>query len=502
MKKLMLVAICAMVVMISCKQKGQTAPADTTDSVTAAVIDSIIEENDTTPLPMFLIGADEKYKHMLYWTNIEEPQRSEGDEDYFDSWHKSWELQEMFRRNAAQYTNLLQDDKFVKVKFVDEVLKDPDGNTPSIGEIHGREGIPSLCARFELVDAKTAKKEEFLVDSWGLIIVTDSYLNSRKRLDVKSCHGDNYEYPKLPTDIVKQLETKYGMKALKSHKTCTIGDSCYVGAVEFKGEYKDAPKDKYDADRKSALAVEVLVNGGKLYMLEQIGYYDPEYGGTWNADAEGYIPNEIEAAFEGPKGLELCYTHGAPESFCVGMLFPREGKLIELEYECYHAMVDEEIPVWKSDFAEMDKLYHADEFSDSHVKFTKWAHCYIDYDNEWIWLCDADEKDGAFFIRKDGKISLVAIENPRLRPSSCQKDGLSYLKFEGSAGGPSWQWEIHVFKNGKRIEKFNSLEIEGEIDECSLNGKPLSKEEGRAYLNKIPEGQKITAYFRDIESKD
>ena len=47
-----------------------------------------------------------------------------------------------------------------------------------------------------------------------------------------------------------------------------------------------------------------------------------------------------------------------------------------------------------------------------------------------------------------------------------------------------------------------SLEIEGEIDECSLNGKPLSKEEGRAYLNKIPEGQKITAWFRDIESKD
>ena len=39
MKKLLLLAICAMAVMISCKQKGQTAPADSTDSVTA-VIDS------------------------------------------------------------------------------------------------------------------------------------------------------------------------------------------------------------------------------------------------------------------------------------------------------------------------------------------------------------------------------------------------------------------------------------------------------------------------------
>ena len=54
MKKLMLVAICAMAVMISCKNKGQTAPADSNDSLNA-VIDSIIEENDTTPLPMFLV---------------------------------------------------------------------------------------------------------------------------------------------------------------------------------------------------------------------------------------------------------------------------------------------------------------------------------------------------------------------------------------------------------------------------------------------------------------
>ena len=434
---------------------------------------------------------------MLYWTNIEEPQRSEGDEDYFDDWHKRWELQEMFRRNAAQYTNLLHGEKFVKVKFIDEVLKDPDGNTPSIGEIHGREEIPALCARYDYANAKDKTEE-----NRGLVICTDSYLSSRKRLAVKSCQADNYQYPKLPADIVKQLETQYGMKAQISYKTCTIGDSIIVGAIEFKGEYKDAPKDKYDADRKSALAVEVLVDGGKVYVLEQIGYYDPEYGASWNADADGYIPNDIEAAFEGPKGLELCYTHGAPESFCVGMLFPRDNKLIELEYECYHSMVDEDIPVWKKDFAEMDKLYHADEYSDSHVKFTKWAHCYIDYDNEWIWLRDNDDKNGAFFIRKDGKLSLIAIENPRLKPSKCEKDGITYLKFAGSAGGPSWQQEIYAFKNSKQLWKLNVLEVEGEIEECSLNGKSISKEEGRAYLDKIPQSQEINAYFRDIETKE
>lgn len=144
MKKLMLVAICAMAVMISCKNKGQTAPADSKDSIDA-VIDSIIEENDTTPLPMFLVGSDGKYMQMLYWADIEEPKESEDNDDYFEASHKRWEFQEMFRRNASMYTNMIVGgDKITKVKFIDEVLKDPDGNRPSIGQIHGREEIPSF----------------------------------------------------------------------------------------------------------------------------------------------------------------------------------------------------------------------------------------------------------------------------------------------------------------------------------------------------------------------
>ena len=355
MKKLMLVAICVIAVMMGCKNKGQTAPADALDSL-EAVIDSIIEENDTTPLPMFLIGDDGKYMQMLYWARVEEPQKGDDADDWVEVMHKRWERQEMFRRNAAQYTNLLTEKGIVKVKFIDEVLKDPDGDTPSIGEIHGREQIPSLCARFDFVNPK----QKVDGSNWGLVIATDSYLNSRKRLDVKSSQGSDYNYPKLPADIVKQLETKYGMKAERSSKTCIIGDRYTMGAIEFKGEYKNAPKDPNDSDRKFALALEVLIDSGKVScVLEQLGYYDDEYGSAWNADADGYIPNSIEAAFEGPKGLELCYTHGAPESFCIGMLFPRDGKLIELEYECYHCMIDEEIPVWKKDLAEMDKIYHA-----------------------------------------------------------------------------------------------------------------------------------------------
>ena len=497
----MLLAICVMAVMISCKQKGQTAPADSKDSV-AAVIDSIIEENDTTPLPMFLIGNDGKYMQMLYWANIEEPVKDEDYAEYFDAWHKSWELQEMFRRNAAQYTNLLDGDKTVKIKYVDEVLKDPDGKTPSIGEIHGRVGIPSLCARFEYVNPKDNPDYEFMVDSWGLVIVTDSYLNTRKLLSIKSL-DDNGTYPKLPADIVKHLEKEYGMKANTSSKLQLIGGRYVHGTVEFAGEYKNAPKDPNDTDRKYALALELLIDSDKVYKYENLGYYDESYGATWNADADGYISNYIVAAFEGPKGLELCYTHGAPESFCVGMIYLRDGKLVEHQYEMFHALVDEEIPVWKKDFAEMKKLYlDNDPHGHKDIELTKWTHCYIDYDNEWIWLRDKDEKNGAFFIRKDGKLTLVDVENAHQSPTSCQKDGISYLKLSGSAGGPAYQHTIYAFKDGKQLWSLFALEISGELSECMLNDKKISLEQGKAYLDKVPEGEKINAWFRDIESNE
>ena len=453
MKKLMLFAICAMAVMLSCKNQGQTAPADGNDSMAvAAVIDSIIEENDTTPLPMFLIGDDGKYMQMLYWSDIEEPKKTDDNADYFEPWHKSWELQEMFRRNAAQYTNLLDGDKAFKIRFIDEVLKDPDGNTPSIGEIHGREEIPALCARFEFVNAKEKPHDEFPIDGWGRVIVTDSYLNSRKQLAIKEC-DDEGTYPKLSADVVKQLEKEYGMKASTSSQLQMIGGRYVHGTVEFEGEYKNGPKDPYNKDRKYALALEILIDSDKVYKYEALGYYDKEYGCVWNADADGYISNEIVAAFEGPKGLELCYTHGAPESFCVGMIYLRDGKLFEHQYEMFHAMVK-------------------------------------------------DDKNGAFFIRKDGKFRLVDVENAHQKPSACQKDGICYLKFSGPAGGPAYQHIIYAFENGKQLWKLFALEIYGELDECTLNGKNISKEEGKAYLDKVPEGEEINAWFKNINGDE
>ena len=488
MKKLMLWAICVTAVMISCKNQGQTNSAEGNDSVDVEEVhDAIVGTNDTTPLPMFLMGSDKKYSQVLYWTELEEPKKDPDYAEYYNEWHKRWALQEKFRRNRAQYTNLLCDDQFVKVKYVDEVLEDPDGNRPSIGERHGREEIPSLCARFDVGGND------------GYIIVTDSYLESRKLLPVTYFEYEWGKEKPLPAAVVKQLEEKYGMKAERSVLLCKIGDDYTYGCMQFEGAYKDAPKDPYDEDRQFALALDVLIKGDKVVVNEQYGYYEESYGATWNADDDGcYVGCDPVAAFEGPTGLELCYQRNAPESSTVGMFFERDDKLEELEYECYHNMIDEEIPIWKKDFETMKKMYYSDDMGDKNVELTKWSHCYIDYDNEWIWLSNEDENNGAFFTRKDGKFTLIAIENPKLQPSSCRKGEYSYLKLAGPAGGPSWQQEIHAFKDGKRIWTLNVLEVEGEINGCSLNGREISAEECRKYLDQVPEGEGINAWFQEI----
>ena len=374
MKKMLLgLAAVVLTTMMACgnatKQQSQDAENDS-----IAADSALTELPDATPLPMFVMTAeDTQYMQMLYWSDLDEPQNTEENADWYEEGHKAWAIQDLFRQHKTEYINLLTQKGTVKVKFIDEVLKDPDGNRPSIGEIHGRNDIPSLCARFDFENSKKDLNTEHLS-----IIVTDSYLQSRQRLDI----NDSQAGTPLPQAAVKQLEQKYGMKVEASAQTCRIGKDYIWGKLQFRGEYKNAPKDEYDPDRKFSLALDVLIKGDEVYVNENIGYYDPQWGASWNADDDGeYVGCFVAAAFEGPKGLELCYRRYAPESVAVGMFYVREGQLTRLNYETYHWLVDEETPVWKSDIAKMEKIYHDTEGSDASVTFTKWAHCYIDYEN-------------------------------------------------------------------------------------------------------------------------
>ena len=262
MKKVFWLALCMMTVVYGCKNKGKAgSPENDNDEAIEASVDG---NGDHVPMPMFLITADEHYRMMLYWIGVEEPVKTDDTEEYFDEVFSSWKIQEQFRKHAAEYTNLLAGNKYVKVRYVDEVLKNPDGNPASVGEIHGRPQIPAQCARFELVNPKDADEENI-----GWIIVTDSYLKSRKRLDIKLPTGE--DYPPLPSSVVKKLEKQYGMKALRSTKGGVIGGRYTFGSLQFEGEYKVPLSDEND-DQKS-LALEVLIDGDDVYTVEKVGYY-------------------------------------------------------------------------------------------------------------------------------------------------------------------------------------------------------------------------------------
>ena len=458
------------------------------------------DKNDGATLPpMFLLGTNNGMMQMVYWCDFEEPQLDEEYPEYFEEQHQAWEVQEKFRRNASKYTKLIVDGtKTLDVKYVDEILLNPDGEKIFPGELHGNPKIPSAGARFTLRSEPKMNMDEVS----GNIVVTDSYLASHKPLKVVSATIDE-EVP-LPAAVIKKMEEKYGMKAELSKKVFIIGDRYTYGVMQFQGEYKNSTRKKHDPNEKSALALEIITDGDKVYSYPVEGWYDPEFGCTWNADDGGeYFPSNIAAAFEGPQGVELCFLHWAPESATTGIMTLSNGKLDRQEYTVYHSLIDEQIPVWKKDIEEMKRLYIADDPGENDgIELTKWAHVFIDYMGEQIWISDEAEENGAFFSREDGKFELIGTVRGNFKPSFPQsRDGNCYLVISGPAGGPSYYTEIFKFRNGKVVERFNGLEVYGELDGCALNGEEISAEQGKAYMKAVPEATEPFIYWNEINEK-
>ena len=458
------------------------------------------DKNDGSTLPpMFLLGSNNNMMQMVYWCALEEPQLDEEYPEYYEQEHQVWEFQEKFRHNASKYTKLIVDGtKTRDVKYVDEILLNPDGEKIFPGELHGRPQIPSACARYALLGKPKLNED----DLPGVVVVTDSYLVNHKALQIKPSSTDR-DKPLQPA-VIKKMEEKYGMKATRSVECSIIGDRYTYGTLQFEGEYKNSTKKKHDPNEKSALALEIITDGNQVYSFPVEGWYDPEYGPTWNADDGGeYFPSNIAAAFEGPQGVELCYIHWAPESATTGIMTLNNGELTRQEYAVYHVLYDESLPVWKKDIEEMKRLYIADDPGEhDYVNLTKWAHVYIDGDGEQIWISDDEEENGAFFSREDGKLKLVGTVRANFKPSFPEsRDGNNYLVISGPAGGPSYYTEIFKFKDGKLIESFNGLEVYGELDGCALNGKEISVEQGKAYMKAVPEAQERFIFWNEINDK-
>ena len=495
MRKIVLLAFCVAVAMISCKNKGQAAGETDADSTAVSDSAASVEQQDTTPLPMFLYYMNPSYMQTIYWTGVEEPKKDKDNAEYFDGMYASWSLQEMSRRNAAGYTKMLVDDnKWVDIKYIGELLKNPDGEVMYGGELHSRPAIPSPGLKYALVNPKDAPKRDYEYGEFYIIVHQD-YLKTRKVLKI--------EIPKnvkpMPKAVIKQMEEKYGMKAGRSMICSTIDGRYTQGFIQFNGEFKNAPKDK-DRDYKKALALEVVADGDKVYAFEELGYYETEGGYcTWNADDGGeYCPTSICAAFEGPDGLELCYEHGAPESSTVGIFRVRDGQLTQTEYECYHRLIDESTPLWKKDIAQLKKLFA----SSSKGSLDKYQFLYLDEDNiEEIWMRSDDDNHGAVFTFKDGKPQLVAIEDDKTGIAFYQGNGKGYVKIT-SEDGSFRTTKLYAIKGSQVVERFSMKDLDGEITESKLNGKTLTKWEAADYLDKLPLNEyKVYPYWKNINER-
>ena len=159
------------------------------------------------------------------------------------------------------------------------------------------------------------------------------------------------------------------------------------------------------------------------------------------------------------------------------MFFPRNGKLNELEYECYHALIDEQEPLWDKEIAEMQKLYLKDGNADKDCPLKKYD--FLDIDNDEInevWMCDKDERISALFTFKDRKPQLIGVETGKMKASFFRaNDNKGAVRIAGPAGGASYATEFYVLRKSQVVDRFFMMELEGEITEAELNGKTLTK---------------------------
>ena len=487
MKKLLILAACAMVLAVGCKEKGKVADAADADS-TAVVGTTEVAEQDTTPLPMFLHCFDKNHMQVPYWTETTEPKKSGDNDENFDKYHAEWQIQDMLRRNAALYTKLFIDDNTtVDVKYDGTITKNPDGGEAYYGVIHSRPGIPMQGARYVLADP-----EATIERSGGqmFVLVTENYLKSRKQLDCKGSEGDKTFAPQ----VLARLEKQYDMKVSRSMISWTIGKRYDYGVVQFK------PKNK------SVLALEVITDGDSLYSYPVKGYYESDNDFGWNVDDEGeYYPSYIAKAFEGPNGLELCFIRGCVESTSVGLLLLRDGKFDRLQYAIYQDNIpDEMAPLWKTYAAKMRKLYLEDDpHENKYYELTRYFAADLDEDGyEEYWLRDKDDKHGALFTSKNGNIELIGVEDGQRQASIRKmKNGSGFVSISGPAGGPSYYYEIYELQGSRVVHRFNALEVYGEMDECHMDGKPMDKAKGAAYLKNLPKESDYYVYFQDIDQQ-
>lgn len=453
--KNILLAIAATAFVAAC-HNGQQPAASTDDTLLANDTLEIEALDDTIPMPMFLYYHNPDNMQVVFWTTFNKP----------DEPNAIWDLQQRTRKIASQYTKLLlPNGKFADIKFTGEQTKDPDGNDLEVFALH-HDYAPSAGLNYTFANKKDAKAIKY--GGTMLVVVTDQYLESHKMLNVK-----NISHQKsMPKNVVKELETRYSMKATRSVVTCEIEGGYTFGAVQFK------PK----SDK--VLALQVLVNGDSIYSIEEWGHYDKAEGPTWNVDDGGeYIPGHILAAFEGPNGLDLCYLHGAPESTTTGWMTLHNGAFNIYELAQFYNYIDEPMPFYKKDMAKLQKILEKHDPMFKNIKMTKWCHVWIDEDDEReIWVRSDDEEYGALFCLK-GEPQLLCTEDGKHKAKLYQ----GAISVSGGCGTGCTYTEIVTLKNSRKAHHLEFMrniapDNSSTEEEYTLDGRTTDKANAEQFM--------------------
>ena len=145
------------------------------------------------------------------------------------------------------------------------------------------------------------------------------------------------------------------------------------------------------------------------------------------------------------------------------------------------------------DFVKMQELYENAEDDHGWKPLCKWQYVDLDGDGtDEVWMRDSAEEYGAFFSLGGGDVALIGVETDRFPAYTREKqDGKGYFCKGGSAGGPSYYMENVTVKDSRVVDRFTQLEVYGEVENATLNGKELGEEQARAFTAALPESKEL-----------
>lgn len=293
-----------------------TVQADSTITEEEGIVDELpIDENS---LPYAFLYCEKGEGKVYYWSQIEPTEYDKPDKE-----------QMLIRQHKDEYNVAVRSDFILDVTYKEEIVPTHDEEDwtreNTIGMIGATITEAGLVYRF--TKPQVAKRAMGDWEQGFFVLTSKENLNEHPLVHYEYIEGVNdYEYRSLPSNVVKQMEQKYGLKCTRSSMVASIGEDITYGVMQFE------PKGEH------VLGLEVLVQKGNIYTAESKGYYDAgtgEFG--WNVDDEGeYYSSNIVAVVENGNFPIIFTTRGAPESLTTGWMTVKDGKILRHIQEMYY----------------------------------------------------------------------------------------------------------------------------------------------------------------------